>query len=108
MTGPTQNLGSMAQAQKLAGAMVDTVAMILPKVGASTPFGQDLVKIMQLLGKHAQAGAPPSDGLRNLAMKQQQNQPHAAALQASAPGGGAPGGMPPGGAPKPPMTPPAA
>lgn len=101
MTGPTQNLGSMAQAQKLAGAMVDTVAMILPKVGASTPFGQDLVKVMQLLGKHVQAGAPPSDGLRNLAMKQQQNQPHAAALQAS--GGGAPGGAPPGGAPKPPM-----
>jgi hypothetical protein len=81
--------------------MVDTVAMILPKVGASTPFGQDLVKVMQLLGKHVQAGAPPSDGLRNLAMKQQQNQPHAAALQASAPGGGA--GGPPGGAPKPPM-----
>ena len=108
MTGPTQNLGSVAQAQKLAGAMVDTVAMILPKVGASTEFGKALIEVMKILGKHVQPGAPPSDGLRNLAMKQGQNAPHQAAIQAA---GGAmrPGGAAAGGAPSPsPMPPPGA
>jgi hypothetical protein len=108
MTQPSQNLGLVAQGQKIAGALVDAMAMALSKVGGSTPFGQDLASAIKLLGKHVPAGAPPSDALKGMAMKQSQMAPHQAAMGAAG-GGAPPGGMPPGGAaPKPPMPPPGA
>ena len=96
MTGPTQNLGLVAQGQKMAKGLVDGLAMILAKVGASTPFGQDITKCITMLGKHVQADAGPSDALKQMAMKQTQMAPHQAAMGAAQP------------APKPPAAPMAA
>lgn len=96
MTGPTQNLGSMAQGMKLAQALVDGMALLLPKVGASTPLGQAIAKAMIDIGKNLPANPMPNDGLKQMAMKSMQMAPHQAAMKAAAPAPG--GGAPPPGA----------
>lgn len=94
MTGPTQNLGSVAQGQKMARALVDGMALILTKIGASTPLGQAISKSITDIGKHVPPESGPNDALKAMALKQTQMQPHQAAM-----GGATP--APPGGAPAP-------
>ena len=80
---------------------------IMGMVGPASPIGQDMAKIVTMLGKHARPGdvspAGENNQLNALRMKQMQMAPQLAALRAQ---GGPPpsGGAPPQGAP-PPMPP---
>ena len=109
VTGPTANLGVQAAAVQGVGLLIKLSGELIPRVGASSPIGMDLAKMITMLGKHVQPGAvsPAAENnqLENLRMKQMTMAPQMAALRAQGgpPGGGAPPGGPPGGAP--PMPP---
>lgn len=92
MTGPTQNQGTMAQGMKLAQALVDGMAFVIPKVGASTPIGMAIAKAMIDIGKTLPPSQGPNDGLKQMALKSMQMAPHQAAMKANVPGGAPPGG----------------
>lgn len=103
---PSPNPGAEANA---AGQITQALRMLeqaLPQLGVNSPLHQAVRKAIDQLAKNipASAGQQPinSSMLRDMALRQQQQHPLLAALQArgaqggGAPGG-APGGMPPGG-----------
>jgi hypothetical protein len=85
MTGPTQNLGKVAQGQKMVRALLDGMAMALAAVGVSTPLGQALSKALTDIGKHVPPDAGPNDAMRQMAAKQAQMAPHQAAMAGAKP-----------------------
>jgi hypothetical protein len=103
-TGPSQNLGKMAQGIQAAGALLKGMAMVMAMVGPETPLGQALNKSITDIGKNIPPGASTPAGENNfvkqMALRQQQMGPQQAAVA----------GMqkPPGAAPPPPAAPPMA
>ncbi len=108
VTSPTQNLGAAAAGMQAASALVNAMAMLIPKVGAQTPLGQAFAKAITDIGKHLPPGSGSPQGesnfIKQMAMRQQQMGPQRAAMaqQAGAPGpaiaprppGAGPGGPP--------------
>lgn len=93
VTSPTQNLGSAAAGMQAASALVNAMAMLIPKVGAQTPLGQAFAKSITDIGKHLPPGSGTPQGesnfVKQMAMRQQQMGPQRAAMAQQA------GGPPP-------------
>jgi hypothetical protein len=87
-TGPTQNLGSTASGMARISLILQLMEQTLPLVGATSEPGQDLLKSMQMLGKHIQPGsvspAAEQNALASAQLKQAQMAPQIAALRARA------------------------
>jgi hypothetical protein len=95
MSGPSQNAGKMAQAMKATRALLSGMAGTLMLAGPSTPLGQALNKAIMDIGKHVPPDPGPNDTFRQMAQREGQMAPHAAALQAAVPKPAAPPSAPP-------------
>lgn len=105
---PSANLGANANA---AGQVKQALIMLetaLPKIGLDSPLHKAVTSAITNLAKHLPAGGQDQgiqqSMLRDLALRQQQQSPLIAAMQArggapGAPGAPAPGGAPPGAPP---------
>lgn len=101
---PTPNKGYEAAAQQQLGVAVNALAKIMASVGANTPIGQTIMKVLPQLSKHVPAGSVTPGGERQQMQKQmmealQRNQGMQQYKQNSAKammggGQGAPGGQP--------------
>ena len=87
-TGPSQNLGRMAQGIQAAGALLKGMAMVMALVGPETPLGQSLNKAIADVGKNLPAGSHSPEGennfIKQMALRQQQMAPHQAAAGTTA------------------------
>jgi hypothetical protein len=81
-----------------ASALVNAMAMLIPKVGAQTPLGQAFAKAITDIGKHLPPGSGSPQGesnfIKQMAMRQAQMGPQRAAMAQQA-GGPQPAIAPP-------------
>lgn len=105
-TGPSQNLGMAAKGMQAVGAILNSMAIVIPLVGPGSPIGQALAKAVVDIGKHVAPGSSSPQGeqefAKQLLLRQAQmgSQQTAMASQAPHP----PGQMPGGGAAQPMMA----
>ena len=89
-TGPTVNKGHQAGGLQVVGIIVKLMEEAIPRVGASTEVGQDLLKALQAIAKHVPPGTVSPAGEKNqmeqMMMKQRQAGPQIAAMRAQQPG----------------------
>lgn len=101
---PSANLGAEAHAAAQVKQALIMLEMALPKLGIQSPLHGAVLTSVKALAKHLPATGGNDQGiqasmLRDLALRQQQQSPMVAAMQArggppGAPPGAAPGGMP--------------
>lgn len=102
---PSANLGAQAHAAGQVKQALVMLEMALPHIALDSPLHKVLTSFISGAAKHLPAGGADQgiqqSMLRDLALRQQQNSPMIAAMQArggapGAPGAPAPGGAPPG------------
>jgi hypothetical protein len=95
VTQSTPNRGlEMAGMQGL-GTVLKQLEMLVPRLGATSEAGADVLKCIKMLSKHARPGSVSPAGERNELMQQMQRMQRGM-QQMPKPGGPAPGGAPQG------------
>lgn len=86
-TGPTQNAGHAAKGRAFIAAALKLLEGSVALVGSSSEEGHDVLKAINLLGKHTAGGVPEGaqkNAMEGMMMKQQQMAPQLAQMRQQA------------------------